>query len=116
MRPKPKTGSETGKQTHMTSPKSGATIPTGAHPANTGGKKGRSGRKPEKWRQWAAEAVNSPACRKACEEILQNPEHPGFHKVLAILGPHGHGTPNQPFEDGTDTPRPIQVEFLEEEK
>ena len=30
----------------MTSPKSGATIPTGAHPGNTGGKKGRSGRRP----------------------------------------------------------------------
>jgi hypothetical protein len=40
-----KTGIKTGIVT-ATSPKGGARLPLGAHPGNTGGKKGRSGRKP----------------------------------------------------------------------
>jgi hypothetical protein len=42
----PKTGTKTGPARTMRSPKSGAVVPTGAHPGNTGGKPGRSGRRP----------------------------------------------------------------------
>lgn len=40
-----KIGKKTAKKT-ATSPRNGAVIPLGAHAGNTGGKKGRSGRKP----------------------------------------------------------------------
>lgn len=45
-----KTGEGTG---YMVSPVTGARCPTGAHPGNTGGKKGRSGRRPDRIRQLA---------------------------------------------------------------
>jgi hypothetical protein len=38
----------------MRSPRSGAVVRTGAHPANTGGKKGRSGRKPDAFKEQLA--------------------------------------------------------------
>ena len=38
-------------QTYMVSPISGAECPTGAHPGNTGGKPGRSGRPPNELRE-----------------------------------------------------------------
>ncbi len=59
-----KTGNKTGKQITMTSPRSGATVPTGAHPKNTGGKKGRSGRKPDAFRR-LLKAGSLAAARKA---------------------------------------------------
>ena len=43
---------KTGKKTAI-SPRSGAEIPVGAHPGNTGGKKGRSGRRPDTIKQLA---------------------------------------------------------------
>ena len=49
-----KTGDKTGKATVMRSPRNGASCPTGAHPGNTGGKKGRSGRRPDAFRELLA--------------------------------------------------------------
>lgn len=49
-----KTGAGTG---YAVSPINGARMPTGAHPGNTGGKKGRSGRRPDRVRQLAMMGV-----------------------------------------------------------
>lgn len=46
-------------QQFMTSPLSGSTIPTGAHPANTGGKAGRSGRPPGALREAMREVLDT---------------------------------------------------------
>lgn len=51
----PKTAAKTAK-----SPKNGAEIPLGAHPGNTGGKKGRSGRKPDSFKAFAVELARDP--------------------------------------------------------
>lgn len=42
------------------SPRSGVALPLGNHPGNTGGKKGRSGRKPEHFYERARELANDP--------------------------------------------------------
>lgn len=42
------------------SPLNGAAIPLGAHPGNTGGKKGRSGRKPQKFKDFCNDLANDP--------------------------------------------------------
>jgi hypothetical protein len=52
-----KTGKKTGTGAlTMRSPRSGAEVPTGAHPGNTGGKRGRSGRVPSIVRELALES------------------------------------------------------------
>lgn len=96
--------------------RNGQEIPLGNHPGNTGGKKGRSGRRPEKYRQWCAEAVNSKKARDAVEAVLSDPEHPQFSKLHAYVGQQGHGTPSQPFEEGTEKPQPVVIEFREHEE
>ena len=42
------------------SPRSGVSLPLGNHPGNTGGKKGRSGRKPDLFYQRAKQLCNDP--------------------------------------------------------
>ncbi len=51
-----KTAGKTAGRRSAPSPLTGATLPLGAHPGNTGGKKGRSGRLPSIVRDFAREA------------------------------------------------------------
>jgi hypothetical protein len=71
-RKRPKTGAKTTGQPVglMVSPLNGATCPTGAHPGNTGGKVGRSGRKPDEFREVLA-AVRDERGLGVVEDILR---------------------------------------------
>ena len=61
----PKTAKYTAK-TAKPSPRNGNRLPLGAHPGNTGGKKGRSGRKPDAFKDFVrAEIRDNPASRLA---------------------------------------------------
>lgn len=94
---KEKTGKKTGKRT-MVSPRSGAEVPTGAHARNTGGKKGRSGRKPDAFKQFLRDVLDSPEAREALERVLQSDKHTAYASVLGKIISHAHGLPTQQVE------------------
>lgn len=92
-----KTGTKTAAKT-MTSPLSGSTIPTGAHPKNTGGKKGRSGRKPDWLKKWCDNLLANPKCKKQVKEILEDKAHPAFKSMWAAVADRAHGKPAQSID------------------
>lgn len=77
------------------SPLSGGRIPLGAHPANTGGKKGRSGRRPNWLREFCDDMLADPKCKAAVRKILSNPDHPAFAAMWKATGERAHGKPEQ---------------------
>ena len=64
----PNTGKKTGNGV-MQSPRSGAVVPTGAHPGNTGGKPGRSGRRSDAFKQ-RLEAIRDEKGMPVLEQVL----------------------------------------------
>ena len=92
-----KTGKKTGNRT-MVSPRSGAEVPTGNHSGNTGGKKGRSGRKPDAFKQFLRDSLDSEKARKAVETVLEDDKHKAYSSVLGKVIPHAYGQPTQPIE------------------
>jgi len=71
MAARPKTAAKT-----AVSPVTGASIPLGAHPGNTGGKKGRSGRKPAEWTAF-------------CNDTARDPKFQAAVKAAALAGDMG---------------------------
>lgn len=67
------------------SPKGGALLPLGAHPGNTGGKKGRSGRPPNAFKDFLAAMRIHPKVRKAFQSALSDEESRGFGNALKVL-------------------------------
>jgi hypothetical protein len=67
------------------SPRSGVSLPLGAHPANTGGKVGRSGRPPEAFRDFLARMRQEPGVQDELERALKDRESKGFASALKVL-------------------------------
>jgi hypothetical protein len=67
------------------SPKSGFALPVGAHPGNTGGKKGRSGRKPGPFKDLLARLRQSPELAKSLEAAVKDHECRAFPAALKVL-------------------------------
>ena len=93
-----KSGNKTGNGT-MLSPRNGAVCPTGAHPGNTGGKPGRSGRKAKDFRQLCGEAVDKYARPKAAK-VLKTQEpgdgekaNPTWWAAASYLARYGQPEP-----------------------
>lgn len=76
------TEKKTGKITEMVSPRSGAKVPTGAHKKNTGGKKGRSGRKPKETLDFLRAGSERPKARKAFNDRLDDGDLKAWDLVL----------------------------------
>lgn len=104
---KGKTGKKTGKHT-MTSPRSGATVPTGAHPKNTGGKKGRSGRKPLPFKELCKDILEDPVTQQKVREAAQNPAAPGYSALIKALAAYAEGLPQQTHKHKGDEGAPIE--------
>lgn len=89
----PKTGAKTGHRAGvMVSPLTGAECPTGAHPGNTGGKPGRSGRPP---------SIVREACRQAFDQRI-----PLLEKIADGMVPFANGCPKCGHQDesGAEVP------------
>jgi len=71
---KRKTAIKTGKP----SPRSGYALPVGAHPGNTGGKPGRSGRPKKAFKKFCRELVSSEEYQRALREASTSDEHKDF--------------------------------------
>ena len=104
-----KTGKKPGKAM-MVSPRSGAEVPTGAHPQNTGGKPGRSGRKSIAFKTACGEIVNDTVLPKVKEYIeTHNVEDPGFKWAAEQVLAYGLGKPTQSIKHGSDTKEPLTI-------
>lgn len=89
--PGPKTAGKTGKP----SPLSGHALPVGAHPGNTGGKKGRSGRKPLEFKQMCRALASSRDVETTAKTILASVDHPQWASTFKALAAYGYGVPKQ---------------------
>lgn len=78
---KTKTAKKTAK-----SPRNGQEIPLGNHPGNTGGKKGRSGRRPYAFVLFAQKVLSSKETMDAVKRAAANEATSGFPRL--ILGLH----------------------------
>ncbi len=100
-----KTGKKTGM---MMSPRSGAEVPTGAHPQNTGGVKGRSGRKSVEFKVACAGIVSDSVLPKVKEYIeTHNVEDPGWKWAAEQVLAYGLGKPTQRISGDSREPLTI---------
>ena len=65
-------------------------MPLGAHPKNTGGKKGRSGRKPDAFKAFCQNVLGDAKVRAAARKIARNPDHPAWKGAVEWLAKYGH--------------------------
>lgn len=76
---------KTATKTAKPSPRSGVSLPVGAHPGNTGGKKGRSGRKPAPFKELLARLRQSPELAQSLEMAVKDHECRAFPAALKLL-------------------------------
>ncbi len=82
------------------SPLTGKQLPAGAHAGNSGGKPGRSGRKPAEYHQFLRDALSSDKAKQQIEEVLEDKNHPAFASLVGKIIPHAHGQATQKIEIG----------------
>ncbi len=76
---------KTANKTARPSPRNGNVLPVGAHPGNTGGKKGRSGRKPEAFKDFLSRLRQNPKLHLALERAAEDETCAGFKSALKVL-------------------------------
>jgi hypothetical protein len=69
----------------MRSPLNGAATPSGAHPRNTGGKKGRSGRPPVAFKHFLAQLRQDPKVQRQLQLALLDRESRHYAAALKVL-------------------------------
>ena len=77
------------------SPLTGQTLPLGAHPKNTGGKKGRSGRKPFLWKEHCRDVLIDKTVREHMLVAARTPKLPGYAPLIKMLASYAEGLPEQ---------------------
>ena len=60
-----------------------------------GGKKGRSGRKPDAWKEMMRKLVNRRSTLAALKRVLKNPQHPAWSGALKFAAEQAYGKPTQ---------------------
>lgn len=88
---RPKAPKKTAVKTGTPSPRSGYALPVGAHPGNTGGKKGRSGRKPDEFKQICQRLASRASTVNAVSRILKDDTHPAYLGALKWATENGYG-------------------------
>lgn len=81
---------KTAAKTAKPSPKSGFALPVGNHPGNTGGKKGRSGRKTEAFKAFCQNLLSDKDVQQAAREIAKDKNHPAWQGAVNWLAKYGH--------------------------
>jgi hypothetical protein len=86
-------------------------LPVGAHPGNTGGKKGRSGRKPDEFKKLCMRLASRGQTVKAVRSILKDDKHPAFMGALKWATENGYGKAKETIEHGGGIL--VRVEYTE---
>jgi sarcosine oxidase gamma subunit len=92
------TPEKTAVKTAKPSPINGNRLPVGAHPGNTGGKKGRSGRKPDEFKAMMRAMVSHAQAAEALQNILRDASHPQFVQAYRMAAEFGYGKAQQHIE------------------
>jgi hypothetical protein len=100
---------KTAGKTATPSPLTGKALPVGAHPGNTGGKKGRSGRKPDEFKAFMRSLVSHEDASSALHSVLVNPKHPHWVQAFKMAAEFGYGRASQPLEHTGEGGGPISV-------
>ena len=101
----PRTASKTAKP----SPRSGVALPLGAHPGNTGGKKGRSGRKPFEITAAARAIFEEHGLLGAAARIARQAEKDSDRlAAMKFLASYAFGQPREQV-DVTSGGRPLLI-------
>lgn len=74
--------------------RNGNVIPLGAHPGNTGGKKGRSGRKPQAFKTFASSLAADPDFQASLKRAAQA----GDVAAMKLVIQYAEGMPTQQVE------------------
>ena len=90
---KRKTAKKTTDAKRCVSPRSGNELVSG-NPGNSGGKKGRSGRKPNWWKDFCGDTLKKPATKKALEDKAKA----GDINAIKLLAEYAEGKPVQRVE------------------
>jgi hypothetical protein len=64
----------------------------------SGGKKGRSGRRPNAWKQIMARCVTRESTLRALNCVLKNDKHPAFIGALRFAAEYAYGKPQENLE------------------
>jgi hypothetical protein len=80
---------KTAKNTAKPSPRNGQALPLGDHPANTGGKPGRSGRPSKAFKAWIADVQRDPAAQNAIRAAACDPNSRNFGAAWAVITKYG---------------------------
>lgn len=83
------------KKTAKPSGRNGNVLPVGAHPGNTGGKSGRSGRKPDEFKAICRALATRTETIAVVAAILTDGSHPRFMAALKWASENGYGRPIQ---------------------
>ena len=59
------------------------------------GKKGRSGRKPDAWKELMRRLVNRQSTIRALKRVIKNPRHPAWQGALKFAAEQAYGKPSQ---------------------
>ena len=94
---KKKTAKKTAKRKRCISPRSGQELPAG-NPGNSGGKKGRSGRKPDEFKALMRELASNEDTLKSIRSILKDADHSAFVAAWRQAAAYGYGQPAQKVE------------------
>ena len=75
------------------------------NPGNSGGKKGRSGRKPHAWKEFCAKTLEDKGTREAIEGALKDSHTPGYPALLKTIAGYAEGLPEQTVNIKGESPR-----------
>ena len=73
--------------------RNGNVLPVGAHPGNTGGKKGRSGRKPNAFKDFLAQLRADPLARVALETAARDATSRNFSSAWKLAADYDDDKP-----------------------
>ena len=106
-------GNGNGKNPRKNPRFNGAAIQPGNR-GNSGGKPGRSGRKPDAYYDICRELVGDSKTRASVRRILSNDKHPHFAALYKHLAEHAYGKPAQPVT-GAGGEGPVVIHVIREE-
>lgn len=78
-------------KTAKPSGRNGNVLPVGNHPGNTGGKKGRSGRKPDEWRARLRELTSAEEVEGQVKLVLADADHPHWASTYKYATEQANG-------------------------
>jgi hypothetical protein len=84
---------KTAIKTAKPSPRNGNALPLGNHPGNTGGKKGRSGRKPNAFKNFLAQLRADPLARTAFETAARDATNRNFSSAWKLMADYDDEKP-----------------------